>query len=90
MSWSFYAIGKPRAVLESARKQLSAIKCAEPEETIKGKFLSMLEASMLVMPDASAVRIEANGSQSARAAGEDGRFTNSFSAKIEPLYGFVE
>lgn len=98
MSWSFSAIGKPMAVLALARKQLGAIKCAEPEETLKGKVLNQIECSLLAMPESSAVRIEASGSQSPAYAPNEsgqhvavaGKFTNNLSLKIEPIWGFAE
>lgn len=92
MSWSYNSIGRAPAVIEDARKKLGAIKCSEPEETIKGKVVNIIEAALLAMPEASAVKIEAYGSQSAY--GNDGvnagRMSNSVMLKIEPLYGFVE
>src|ERR1700753_264844 len=64
MSWSFNSIGKPKAVLALAHKQLEAIHLSEPEQTIKGQVLAMLDASLPAMPESSAVRVEASGSQS--------------------------
>jgi hypothetical protein len=87
MSWSFYAVGKPAAVLAKARTDFSRITCSEPEETIKGKVLNILEASLLAMPESSAVSIKAMGSQ---VAGSDGKATNNLSVSIEPMFGFVE
>lgn len=93
MSWSFHAIGKPGAVLGKARNDLVQCKCAEPEETIKGKVLNILEAALLAFPDSSAVHVTASGSQSTAYNGPavvEGRFTNSLSIEIKPIYGFVE
>lgn len=94
MSWSFQAVGRASAVIDKARKDLAAIKCSEPEETIKNTALTIVEASLSAMPEASAVKITANGSQST-AYGPDnkpveGKFTNNFNLTIEPLWGFVE
>jgi hypothetical protein len=94
MSWSFYATGKPGPVLAKARKELGeeAYKLAEPEHTIRSKFLHTLEAALLVMPEDSAVRIEASGSQSTHDGSRDyqpGTF-NNFRCVIEPIFGFVE
>lgn len=97
MSWSFQAVGKPAAVLAKARVELGKIHCSEPEETIKGKVLNILEASLLVMPESAAVKIEASGSQSpAYVSSEtgyktvEGKFSNNLILKIEPIFGFVE
>ena len=87
MSWSFNAVGRPSLVLAQARTQFAAIKCAEPEETIKTKALHILEASLLAMPEASAVQIEAHGSQS---VSSDGKASNQLLFKITPLHGFVD
>jgi hypothetical protein len=89
MSWSFYAIGKPAAVVASAEKALSAYECSEPEESIKNKVLNIIQVSLAAMPDASAVSIEASGSQSAHHDHAD-KFTNTLSFIIKPIYGFVE
>lgn len=86
MSWSFSAIGKPLAVLAKARKDLTASKCPEPEETVKGKLLDALDAALTPFPADYAVKVEAYGSQSSGGAGP----TNSFSMKVEPIYGFVQ
>lgn len=94
MSWSFYAMGKPAAVAAKAKKELSGFKCAEPEETLKASVIQIIETSLLAMPDAGAVKIEAHGSQSpaldARHNRVEGRFDNNLKLSIEPIYGFVE
>lgn len=97
MSWSFYATGKPAAMVARARVEFGKIKCSEPEEAIKGKVLNILEVSLLAMPENAVVRIEAGGSQSqAYDMAPDGwgavvgKFTNQLNLKIEPIFGFVE
>lgn len=94
MSWSFYATGKPVPLLAKARKDLSAFNCAEPEETIKGKVLDIIEAALLAMPESSAVTIKAAGSQSPAYDGEDKRIAGKLSSgvmlTIEPIFAFVE
>ena len=94
MSWSYSATGKPQAILENARIELNRINCAEPEQTIKNKVLHILETSLLAMPENSAVRITASGSQSTAWAGAplkevQGKFTNSLKLEIEPIWNFV-
>lgn len=90
MSWSFHAIGKPRAVLERARKELPCFRCPEPEETVKGKFLDQLEAALSMFPEASAVQVTASGSQHAPDYSNQTEVVNSLSLEIKPIYGFVE
>lgn len=87
MSWSFVAVGKPAAILEKARKDMTTYRCAEPEETIKGKVLNIIEASLLAFPEASAIEVNASGSQSMP---DPGHAINSLSVTIKPLYGFIE
>lgn len=89
MSWSFYGVGRPIAVLNKARTEIARIRCAEPEETVKNKLLNIIEASLLAMPDASAVKIEASGSQSSDSK-DPAKFTNDVKLDITPLWGFVE
>lgn len=89
MSWSFYAVGKPAAVLNKARAELTRYKCSEPEETIKGKVLNILEASLLAFPSDAAVQIEACGSQTTDSS-KPNTAVNTLSVAIKPLYGFVE
>lgn len=90
MSWSFSAVGKPLAVMQKARKDLSAHKCPEPEETIKGKIVHMLEAALLVYPETVAVQVIASGSQYAPDHRSPNEVINSLSLDIKPLHGFVE
>jgi hypothetical protein len=92
MSWSFYAVGKPAAILNKARTELERIKCSEPEETIKNKVLDILVASLLAMPASSAISVKASGSQSSewKDNAATGKQSNTLILQIEPLYGFVE
>ena len=90
MSWSFGAVGKPAALLEKARKDLGAIKCAEPEETIKTKCLNIIEASLLVFPPNTAVEVKAGGSQYCADSKKPNELVNSLSFEIKPIWGFVE
>ena len=94
MSWSFYSVGRPLPVLEKARADLGKIKCAEPEETIKNNILSILEASLLVMPETVAVNIAASGSQSPAYSNDgkiiEGKSNNYVKLEVTTLYGFVE
>lgn len=89
MSWSFYGVGKPKAVAAKARKDLSAYKCMEPEETVKAKVADIIDVCLSAFPDASSVQIEASGSQSTDST-KPGTATNQLSIKILPLYGFIE
>lgn len=91
MSWSFYGVGKPAAVLAKARTELERIKCSEPEETIKNKVLDILTASLLAMPAASAVDLKASGSQSMVDYADPSKgVANQLILEIKPLFGFVE
>lgn len=87
MSWSFYGVGKPAAVLAKARDELARVKCAEPEEFIKSQVAAVLEVSLTNMPAATAVQVDAAGSQTKNG---DGTASNQLTLNIKPLYGFVE
>ena len=87
MSWSVLAVGKPSAVAAKLEKDFTAYKCSEPEETIRQSVAMAVSTALAAFPEASAVRVDASGSQS---QGADGKATNTLSVKIEPLYGFVE
>lgn len=89
MSWSFYGVGKPAAVARKAKADLSAYKCAEPEETVKAKVSDIIDACLSAFPAGAAVQIEASGSQSTDSA-TPGKAVNTLSVVIRPLYGFVE
>jgi hypothetical protein len=86
MSWSVTAVGKPRAVAAKIAAQFEAIKCYEPEETIKKSVAAALAAALEAYPETTAVNVQASGSQS----GKELPVTNSLSVKLETLYGFVE
>lgn len=88
MSWSFSAVGRPAAVAAKAAKELSAFKCAEPEESIKERIMQSIVIACEAMPSDIAVRVEASGSQYVKQT--DGPVVNTASLKIETLYGFVE
>lgn len=87
MSWSFSAIGKPLAILAKAEKDLNSIRCAEPEESIKDKVLEIIKAAMADCPGTQVIQIKAGGSQHPL---PNGKYTNSLSIEIAPIYGFVE
>lgn len=91
MSWSVAAIGRPKAVAESVAKQLAAIKCVEPEETMKNKVAEIVSAALHAMPEGTAVSFTGNGSQTFKNYDkpEEGA-TNYLQLEIKPLYGFVE
>lgn len=91
MSWSFYALGKPQAVLKDADTKFDSFKCAEPEETIRQGVYKMITASLLAMPPGSAVEVTASGSQSFQ-GDTDGNtsFFNQLHLDIKPIYNFFE
>lgn len=88
MSWSFYAMGKPKAVIAKADAEFERIVgyCAEPERSIASKAHEAIKAVLDAMPDSSAVDIRASGSQSV----VEGGTLNNLSLDIKPIYGFVE
>ncbi|MCC8945982.1 hypothetical protein H8A97_12955 [Bradyrhizobium sp. Arg62] len=87
MSWSVSGIGKTPAVKERVISQLNGIKCAEPEETIKGKVGEIIATALDAFPSDCAVQITASGSQySPSGVG----VVNSLNVEIKPIYGFVE
>lgn len=93
MSWSFYAVGKPAAVLALAKKELGQLKCIEPEETVKTLFLATLETTLNAMLDSAVVQVRGCGSQAPVYVNSklvDGKASNSLKIDIEPLYNFVE
>jgi hypothetical protein len=49
-----------------------------------------IAAALNAYPTASAVKVEASGSQSTNSAELAGHAVNQLSVKIEPIYGFVE
>lgn len=88
MSWSVTAVGKPRAVAAKLAEQFERNPCAEPEETIRQSVAGIIATSLAAMPEASAVQVEAHGSQSYDGATES--HTNTLGVNIKPLYGYVE
>ena len=90
MSWSVSAIGKPAAVAAKLVKDFAGIKCAEPEETIKGNVAAAVAAALAVFPASMAVRVEASGRQYAPDSNKPEGKQNQLSVKLEPLFGFIE
>lgn len=90
MSWSVMAIGRPAAVAASVAKTTAAIKCVEPEETIKNAIAGAIATALGAFPPTYAVRVEASGSQSTPDHTKPAEISNSLSVKIEPIWGFVE
>lgn len=91
MSWSTSAVGRPAAVAVAIAKQISSIKCQEPEETIKAKVGEIVAAALAVFPEGSAVMVTASGSQSYKDYNKpELGASNSLNFEIKPLYGFVE
>lgn len=89
MSWSFYATGKPKAVLAKADEEFKRIDgqiTAVPERSIAQLVHTMIATALGGMPDSSAVSIQSSGSQSTTV---DGAY-NSINLVIQPIYGFVE
>lgn len=91
MSWSFNAIGKPKAVLEKARLELteSAYKCPEPEESARKQVYEILKLLLPSYPSTAAVKIEASGSQYTPDL-KVSENINQLKLDIQPLYGFIE
>ena len=89
MSWSITLHGRPARVIESAKNQLGAQKCMEPEESIKGKVLEIIEACLSAYGDGTAVKLQASGSQYNPDL-NDKQKLNSLSLSIEPLWNFLE
>jgi hypothetical protein len=88
MSWSYRGVGRPKPLAEAAAASLAAVKCAEPEETIKAKVAEIIGTCLAAFPDDGAVEIEAHGSQSTDSS-KPGVAVNSLTVNIKPLYGFV-
>jgi hypothetical protein len=87
MSWSVSATGKAAAVAAKVAADLSKIKCAEPEETIKNAVGSAIAAGLAVFPPDVPVKVSASGSQSDRGSGQ---LTNQLSVDMQPIWGFIE
>jgi len=86
MSWSVSAVGKAASVAAKLAADFTKYPCGEPEETIRQLAANVIATSLAAFPPASAVRVDACGSQS---GGDSGK-VNNLILKIEPLYGFVE
>ncbi len=94
MSWSVSGVGRAAAVAQKLQKDCAAIKCTEPEETIKNSVATIIATALAAYPEGSAVSVSAMGSQS---PGYDPAnlgavlgMVNSLSVSISPLYGFVD
>jgi hypothetical protein len=91
MSWSFYATGKPKAVIAKAATEFGRIAeyVADPaERLIAALAYTAIRTALEEMPEASAVGVKSSGSRSAATDG-NGAF-NTFNLSVEPIYGFVE
>jgi hypothetical protein len=95
MSWSFSAIGAPRAVAAKAQDAIdNGYKCLEPEETIRLSALGMIvEACENGFSDQYAVQVTASGSQSVIYGQVPNApptvESNQLNLQIMPIYGFV-
>ena len=87
MSWTFYAAGKPLALIEKVKTDLGHIKCAEPEESIKAQAIDILTTCLTAYPPDVAVKIIANGRQDKDL---NGLARNNLLIELTELYGFVE
>jgi hypothetical protein len=90
MSWSVSAIGKASAVAAKAAEQFAAIKCSEPEETIKNTAASAVALALSAFPAHYAVRLTASGSQHQPDQSKPDEKVNNLRVEIEPIWGFVE
>lgn len=74
-------------------KDIAAIRCSEPEETIKNGVAAIVAAALAAYPDTYAVSVIASGSQGpGYDPGKPGTpmgQVNSLNVTISPLYGFV-
>lgn len=86
MSWSINVVGSVRMAAEEIDKQVKAIHCIEPEETVKNHVADAIAAALAGYPEDMVVSVVAFGSQSA----VNGGAVNNLSIKIEPIYGFVK
>lgn len=93
MSWSVSAVGKAAAVAAKVAKDLAAIKCSEPEETIKNSVGTIVATALAAYPDTYAVTVNASGSQgpgySPDNPGASMGQVNTLQVTISPMYGFV-
>lgn len=86
MSWSVSRIGLAAAVREAVKRDLGALKCNEPEESVKNGVATVIDTALAAYPADFAVQIDANGSQYS----PDGSQINSLSLSIKPLHGFTK
>lgn len=87
MSWSLSAIGKPAAVATKLATEFATGNYNEPEATVRKAVASAIAAALKAYPAASAVKVEAAGSQNGSGPTE---VINSLSVKVESVYGFIE
>jgi hypothetical protein len=90
MSWSVSAVGKPAAVAAKLAKDFAAIKCSEPEESIKSSVAQAVASALAAFPPNLAVTVSASGSQYAPDSTKPEEKQNQLSVKLDPLYGFIE
>lgn len=93
MSWSVAAVGKASAVAAKIAKDIAAINCSEPEQTIKNSVGAIVATALAAYPDTYAVTVAASGSQgpgySPDKPGVAMGQVNTLQVSISPLYGFV-
>ena len=90
MSWSVNAVGKPSAVMVKLANDFGLIHCQEPEESIRQSIARAIANALALYPPASAVRVEASGSQHAPDHTKPQEKINSLRVLIEPVHGFIE
>ena len=87
MSWNVSGVGKVSAVAKKIASDFDAIKCAEPEETIKRMAADTIAKALGSIAPEFAARVSASGSQYVH----DGVVKyNQLKIEVEPLWGFVE
>jgi hypothetical protein len=86
MSWSISAIGKAPAVARALRKQISGPLAIQSEEDARERLVSLAEAQLAEMGEATIVKFNADGS----AYSHDGLIIHTSHFALEPIYGFVE
>lgn len=93
MSWSVGAVGKASAVAAKIAKDIAAVKCSEPEETIKNSVGTIIATALAAYPDTYAVTVGASGSQGTGHSPDQPGVAigqvNTLQVSIGPLYGFV-
>jgi hypothetical protein len=87
MSWCVEAHGKPVPLAAKIKGDIDAVRCMEPEETIKSKARDIISTALAAYPDAMAVHVKASGSQNPLS---DGIAVNTLLIEIQPLYNFIE